>query len=127
MKRKLLVFFSVVCLALTNNVFAQSSSSRDSDPNTLDINNTLKDNFGNDLVTIYPNPARSELNVIFDSKLDIRTIAVYNLIGKVVSVFKVTSGTSARLDIDNIPSGIYFIRLTDSQGKVAATCKFTRQ
>lgn len=77
-------------------------------------------------ITLYPNPARSELNVLFDANAGIKNLAVYNLIGKAVSVYRV-SGNSAKLDIDNIPSGIYFIRFVDNTGRVVATRKFTHQ
>ena len=80
----------------------------------------------NDDVVIYPNPARTELNVLFDGNAGIKNITVYNLIGKAVTVYKV-AGNSANLDITGIPSGIYFIRLIDAQGHVVATRKFTHQ
>ena len=75
---------------------------------------------------LYPNPAYNELNVVYDASLDVKNIAVYNIIGKVMSVYKV-SGTSANLNIENIPSGIYFLRLYNSTGSVILTRKFTRQ
>lgn len=78
-------------------------------------------------VVMYPNPARDELNVIYNGNSSIKNIAVYNLIGKVVNVYKVTSNNNANLDISSIPSGIYFIRLVDAQGRVVATRKFTHQ
>lgn len=78
-------------------------------------------------VIMYPNPARGELNVIYNGKASIKNISVYNLIGKAVSVYKVTSNNNASLDISSIPSGIYFIRLVDAQGRVVATRKFTHQ
>jgi hypothetical protein len=79
-----------------------------------------------DEVSIYPNPARSHVNVVFDAALGVKNIAVYNLIGKLVSIYKV-NGNSAKLDIEEIPAGIYFIRLINSQGKIVATRKFTHQ
>lgn len=79
-----------------------------------------------DEVVLYPNPARSELNVTYSSKAGVKTIAVYNLIGKQMAAYKVNA-TSAKLNIDNIPSGIYFVRLMDGNGKVVATRKFTHQ
>jgi hypothetical protein len=77
-------------------------------------------------ISIYPNPARSEVNVLFDANADIRNIAVYNLIGKAVAVYRVSNG-SAKLDIDNMPSGIYFMRFVDGNNHVVATRKFTHQ
>lgn len=85
--------------------------------------NTVK---GNDDVTIYPNPAKSEINVLFNPNAGIKNISVYNLIGKVVSVYKV-QGSSAKLDLQSTPPGIYFMRLIDTQGRVVATRKFTHQ
>jgi hypothetical protein len=76
-------------------------------------------------ITVYPNPARDEVNVIFNANAGIKNIAVYNLIGKPVMVYKV-SGNSAKLNIESIPSGIYFLRMVDGQGHVI-TRKFTHQ
>jgi hypothetical protein len=77
-------------------------------------------------VSLYPNPARGTLNVNFDENAGVKTIAVYNLIGKEVSAYRV-SGSGAQLDIDNMPAGIYLLRLLDAQGHVLATRKFTHQ
>lgn len=79
-----------------------------------------------DNISIYPNPARNDINVVFNANSNIKNIAVYNLIGKVVSVYKVY-GNSAKLDLSNVPSGIYFMRLVDNTGNVVATRKFTHQ
>lgn len=78
-------------------------------------------------VLVYPNPAKSDLNVVFDKSMNIRYIAIYNLVGKQVSNFKVTGNSSAKLDINNIPSGVYFLRLIDGSGRVAASRRFTHQ
>jgi hypothetical protein len=77
-------------------------------------------------LNVYPNPARDEINVIFNSGADVKNIAVYNIIGKVMSVYRV-SGNSANLNLRNVPAGIYFLRLLNSNGGVVATRKFTRQ
>lgn len=74
---------------------------------------------------VYPNPAANDLNVVYGN-MDVKTIGVYNLIGKAVSYYR-TSGNSAKLDLSAVPSGIYFLRLNDEQGHVLATRKFTKQ
>jgi hypothetical protein len=79
-----------------------------------------------DEVVLYPNPAKGSVNVVFDPSMGVKNIAIYNLIGKAVSVYKVT-GNSAKLDLTDVPSGIYFLRLSNTQGKIVATRKFTRQ
>lgn len=80
-----------------------------------------------DEVSLYPNPARDELNVLFSPDADVKIISVYNLIGKVVSVYKLSSNAGAKLDTGNIPTGVYFIRLINGHGDVVATRKFTHQ
>lgn len=77
-------------------------------------------------ILLYPNPAMNDLNVVYDAGLDIKTIAVYNIIGKVMSVYKVPS-TSANLNLENVPSGIYFLRLYNGDGENVVTKKFTKQ
>jgi hypothetical protein len=78
-------------------------------------------------VAIYPNPATTSLNVLFDQSSDVRNIAVYNIIGKQVGVYRVSNQSSASLNIENLPSGIYFTRLLNVNGDVVATRKFTKQ
>jgi len=77
-------------------------------------------------VLLYPNPASDELNIIYDANADIKTIAVYNIIGKMMAVYKV-NGPSANLNLESMPSGIYFVRLANPNGQVVATKKFTKQ
>lgn len=77
-------------------------------------------------VLLYPNPASNEINVVYDASADVKNIAVYNIIGKVITVYRVT-GNSANLNLENTPSGIYFVKLLSSTGQVVATRKFTKQ
>ena len=78
-------------------------------------------------VNLYPNPADNELNVVYSSAADIKTIAIYNIIGKAVNVYKTTVSTGAQLNLDHLSPGVYFIRLMNSRGDVVNTRKFTRQ
>jgi hypothetical protein len=81
-----------------------------------------------DDVIMYPNPAREALNVVFDSKAGIKTIAVYNLIGKLMGpIYRPSSNISAKISLDDMPTGVYFLRLMDAQGHVVATRRFTHQ
>lgn len=78
-------------------------------------------------VTIYPNPAKNNVRVTFDKQSNIKTIAIYSLVGKQLVKHNVTNAEYANIDISNIPSGIYFIRLIDDQGQVISTRRFTHQ
>lgn len=87
-------------------------------------NRTLQDND----IAIYPNPAQNYIDVVYNPSSDVKTIAIYNLIGKAVSVYKVTDKNSARCEFNaEMPSGIYVVRVADSKGAVIATRKITRQ
>jgi hypothetical protein len=77
-------------------------------------------------VLMYPNPASNELNVVYNANADIKKVAVYNIIGKLMTIYKVT-GASANLNIESIPSGIYFVRLLNSHGETVVTKKFSKQ
>ena len=79
-----------------------------------------------DEIVIYPNPAKDFVNVLFNANAGVKTIAVHNMIGKLVNIYKV-SANSARLETAELPAGVYFIRLQDAQGRVVGTRKFTRQ
>lgn len=87
------------------------------------VNNVTRND---DNLTLYPNPATTNVNVVFDASLNVKNIAIYNLIGKPVKMYKV-SGNSAKLELSDIPSGIYFVRLINAQGQIVATRKFTHQ
>lgn len=91
--------------------------------NPTGVNNVTK----TDDIALYPNPATDQVNVVYSADDNIKTIAIYNIIGKVVKVYNPLDNSSAKLNIENIPSGIYFVRLIDTQGNVVATRKFTRQ
>ena len=79
-------------------------------------------------VAIFPNPAANYIDVTYNASSDVKTIALYNLIGKVVSVYKVTDKNSARCEFNaDMPSGIYVVRIADSKGNVIATRKITHQ
>jgi hypothetical protein len=79
-------------------------------------------------ISIFPNPAQNYIDVLYSPFSDVNTIAIYNIIGKVVSVYKVTDKSSARCEFNaDMPSGIYLVRIADSKGKVIATRKITRQ
>lgn len=80
-----------------------------------------------DNVVLYPNPARDYVNVLFSPESGVKNIALYNLIGKPVMVYRVQGSNSAKLELDNVASGVYFMRLMNAQGNVIATRRFTHQ
>ncbi len=79
-----------------------------------------------DDIVLFPNPARDNINAVFNDNLNVKTISVHNMIGKMVSIYKVANN-SAKLDVADLPAGVYFLRIGDGNGRVIATRKFTHQ
>ena len=73
--------------------------------NTTDID--LMEGNGN--VTIYPNPTTGILNVVGEQ---IGNIEVYEATGRAV----MRADNTEQIDISNLPSGIYFLRITHIHG-----------
>jgi hypothetical protein len=90
---------------------------------TTGVNSVAK--YTDDIV-LYPNPANSELNVVFSANADIENMAVYNTVGQEVYTNHV-SGNTANINLSPVPSGIYFLKLINSHGAVVATKRFTKQ
>ena len=61
---------------------------------------------------IYPNPATSTLNIYSNS--DMSKVVIYNLVGKPVKEF---SNVSESININDLKTGVYMIRMTDVNGK----------
>lgn len=78
------------------------------DPYDLDIPALDKDDF-----TIYPNPVKSYLNVKTQTAFSYK---LFSLTGKVLQSGTLEQGTS-QLDVANLPTGLYLLRLEDKQGQ----------
>jgi len=72
--------------------------------------------------TIYPNPFSSQAILQTDRSLENATLSVYDSYGQAVKQVKNISGQSITLHRDNLPSGLYFLRLMQ-EGKIVATDK----
>lgn len=77
----------------------------------------------NSEVTFYPNPCTMNLNIISSDDASYE-VEVYSLDGKVVLNSSINSG-SEKLDVSNLKSGIYFIKLFNKDRTI--TSKFTKQ
>lgn len=77
-------------------------------------------------IKVFPNPAHESVNVSFENSDNIKTVGVYNLLGQPISMFHIV-GNSANIPLNEAPTGVYFLRMFDAQGKIVATRRFTRQ
>ena len=66
------------------------------------------------VMAVYPNPAQDFLTVELSDGMELGNIILYDIQGRMVETFQETSLQTTRLDIRNIPAGIYFLHVTDS-------------
>lgn len=66
-----------------------------------------------DILTIYPNPASDVLQIKSSETVNITGISLRDINGNIIKKF---SNTETTLDVKNIPSGIYFIRIETENG-----------
>ncbi|MDT8413606.1 MAG: T9SS type A sorting domain-containing protein [Vicingaceae bacterium] len=72
------------------------------------INETL--NSSN--VSVYPNPAKDVLNISIPVNEKLTNIVIYDVLGKIILEDKlVANGTISEIDITNLKSGMYIVRL----------------
>ena len=70
----------------------------------------------------------SELNLIFDIFIetsDIKSIVVYNVLGRAVRDFEVQS--NAFYDLKGLPRGMYLVGLNDKNNKTLKTVRLLKQ
>jgi hypothetical protein len=85
-------------------------------------NNVSSNENSDKQMTIYPNPFISSTKIQTMSNLKNATLTIYNSYGKALKQMKNISGQNISLTRENLPSGIYFIRLTD-ENKIIAVDK----
>ncbi len=83
------------------------------------------------LMTLYPNPASQNLDVLIlpvkpghlNENLELEVI---NTLGSVVGVYRISdSGATFRIDVSDLSQGLYFVRLSNSS-QVLSTSKFMK-
>jgi len=70
-------------------------------------------------LNIYPNPFSTETTLWADKSFKDATLTVYNLYGQTVKHIDNLSGQTIIFHRDNLPSGLYFIRITQDNKKIS--------
>jgi hypothetical protein len=68
-------------------------------------------------ITIYPNPAKDEL-IITNYELEITNVELFDVLGKCHTSRVTRHENEAKVDISNLYSGIYFVKIYTKQGSV---------
>lgn len=85
-------------------------------PSSTDIN-TL--NTKGQEITIFPNPFSTQTTLHTDHLFKNASLTVYNFYGQTVKQIKNISGQTVNVFRDNLPTGLYFIRLTEDNKVIA--------
>ncbi len=105
MKKYVLFLFLFFCAGI-------ASTSAQVDANDPAVKkNAAVDNFMlNDAIKMYPNPVQNYLSI--QSNLPITGVQVYSLLGELI---KDVPGNFSRIDLRNLNSGIYMIKIHSDQ------------
>lgn len=66
--------------------------------------------------SLYPNPASNKLNLTIKDYSEIQKIAIYNVIGKEVSNFKINENLKT-IDLSSFNNGVYIVKIFDKNGQ----------
>lgn len=75
----------------------------------------VAENSANDSLKVYPNPAISYISIDAGT---IKKIKIINVNGKVVKKKTLSESSETKIDISNLPSGVYFIEAKDVNGVI---------
>lgn len=77
-------------------------------------------------LNIYPNPAKSYVNIVLSSsENEIAMIRCYDMTGKEVFAQETELGLTTRIDVADLPQGLYFVRII-ADNQILATQKFAK-
>ena len=72
-----------------------------------------------DTVAVYPNPANDFLNIkLNSSKSEISKVCLYNIIGQKILETQFADQKSIKLDISDMPKGVYMLKTYDNMNNV---------
>jgi len=69
-------------------------------------------------VSIYPNPAVEAISIESDVEMMDTDIEVYNNVGQIVIKKSNQSFRNKAINVNTLPSGIYYLRMTNKQGQL---------
>ena len=77
--------------------------------------------FANNHFSVYPNPVSGEYINISGNVSSIENIKIYNAFGQIMRIIKTKRETSTllRLSVENLPTGIYLLKVTLNSGETA--------
>jgi hypothetical protein len=82
----------------------------------------MNENTPKKIISVFPNPFSSSTTIRIIENLKNATLTIYNAYGQLLKQINNISGQTISLSRDNLPNGVYFIRLIE-ENKINATEK----
>ncbi len=73
---------------------------------------------------VFPNPAIEYIS-IKDEQEQVRTIEIYNVVGRMLKLIKVNH-SGEKYDISRLPRGMYMVRMLDAKGTIVRTQRISK-
>jgi hypothetical protein len=67
--------------------------------------------------SLFPNPAKEKVGVIFNANVDAKEVVLTDLTGRVIKRVSVNNKDSVVLDVSTQSSGVYLVSIVDNSGK----------
>jgi len=67
---------------------------------------------------IFPNPTTDQLTIEFVDPLELYSVELYTTLGGAVLFSEKDFGSRRTISLTNFPAGIYFVKVTDEQGRI---------
>ncbi len=87
--------------------------------------NSIEENNTKPKITLYPNPAKTTINVKIDEEISSGFVSVVNLLGQLLSKHNISYDQKINLDLTSIPSGEYYLIIESDQ--YSDCIRFTRK
>ncbi|MBN2349950.1 MAG: T9SS type A sorting domain-containing protein [Bacteroidales bacterium] len=95
--------------------------------NNYIISSVFQESNLNGIISAYPNPVTSDINIYFEIDLNIRKIELYNVSGqKVLSETIPEKQVSTKINMTMFDSGVYMIKISDSNNKQLSIVKIVK-
>lgn len=100
-------------LTLTSSSLSLTEGLLQPESFTLDVH-SLEEN--NHTILLYPNPAKEEITIFFSS-LEIASIRIMDINGRLIGTENSFSGTQHKINLSGFTPGIYIIELSECSGQ----------
>ena len=87
---------------------------------TAQTTNVGIENWLENSVALYPNPAKEYVDIRVDGDLNVTMMEVYDVYGKLVNTVDVVENPT-RINVSSLANGMYFVRVTTEAGAVTKT------